>query len=523
MKKLIHHHPRFWVLLSVVFAIVTPLTLTVIAGGFTIKLKEALRTELTNQLTSSMERLEAANYNEKELEALEDAGTHILVFDSFENAILYRSRASTHITDVYTGTGASAASGQSAESAEVSALLTLVHRHLGNEDGSFLVSNGQVVLNQKEESLESQDMLLCWRKDSLVCCLSLPIKSTNEAIKHAIFYTQSVSGGVLIIFLIIFVCLAKQISRRYQRIADMTSRMAKLDFSRRCPEYLTREMNDLRMSINTMADALEEHVNALRTANEKLNTELAERTRQQRIATDLMGNLAHDLKTPIAIVSGYAEGLSEGLAKTPEKQQRYYDSIMLESSHMQEIVTRILALGRMENGETPISPRDFDLRVLLNEILSSFQREVERQGLRLTRFIDGDCMVHSDYDCVRQSLINYVQNAIYHINDGNRIEVRTVDRGSSIRVRVVNSSAPISSEKSRKIWDKLYRGDPSRQRKHGEMGLGLSIVKSNMERLGHAYGVENAPDFPGVCFWLELPKANPAKAKQNQPKQEKTF
>lgn len=506
-KKLLHYHFPLWVLLSIVAAIVAPLFLVTISVGFTAKLERTLQTELSNQLLENMTRLEGSHYTMQELRTLEEEGTHILICDKQTGDVRYRSVAATNIVNVREDDFSHDAGPSPSIEDETSALLTLIQAHLGDETGHFIISDLQAAQNESEFSLENQELFLCWQNDSLACCLSLPLRSTNEAVKRAILFTQKISLTIWIVFLILFVHATKHISKRYQNIAEMASRMAKLDFSRRCPENLTREMNDLRLSINTMADALEDHVNALRKANERLNIELAERIRQQKIATDLMGNLAHDLKTPIAIVSGYAEGLVEGLAKTPEKQQSYYDCIMLESSHMQEIVTRIIALGRMENGETPITLRNFDLRALLDEIINSFQRELERQDLSLTCIGAGPLMVHTDFDCARQSLLNYVQNAIYHINGGHRIEIRLVDCGNRIRVRVLNSSAPLPMEQTRKIWDKLYRGDPSRQRKHGEMGLGLSIVKSNMERLGHAYGVENAPEFPGICFWLELPKA----------------
>ena len=182
--------------------------------------------------------------------------------------------------------------------------------------------------------------------------------------------------------------------------------------------------------------------------------------------------------------------------------------ILRESEEMQIIVSRMLALSRLESGAVQLEPEDFDLAELLNAILDSFDRELERRGLTLDRALPQPCPICADYECVRQSLLNYVQNAVYHINGGNRIEVRVKDRGDCVRVMVRNSSAPIPDEKAAKLWHKLYRGDPSRQRQNGEIGLGLAIVKGNMERLGCAYGFENDPDFPGVCFWLELPKAD---------------
>ena len=204
------------------------------------------------------------------------------------------------------------------------------------------------------------------------------------------------------------------------------------------------------------------------------------------------------------------------MARTPEKRRTYCETILRESKRMQDIVSQILALGRMESGQTPVVPEDFDLTALLQELLESFQRELELRNLHLTRVGFTSCMVHTDYACARQSLTNYIQNAVYHVNNGDRIELRLEDLGDRGRVRVLNSSAPIPEEIAPRLWEKLYRGDPSRQRQNGEMGLGLSIVKGNMERLGHAYGFGNYPDFPGVCFWLEMPKAPDNNAKNTQ-------
>ncbi len=507
MSKVLRHHYPLWVLMSVIFAIVTTVTLPTIENAFSAKLQDALLTELESQLSNGAERLKATDFDQAELMALEDEGIHILVFDEQLRTVRFSSGGSTHVATVETLKSTYVAQGRVSQIREAAALNELVLTRLKEGEGSFFVTDRGMPPNVNGNNLESKELFLCGRRESLLYCLNLPVKSNNAAVKSAIIFTERVSLTVWVLFVLLFVHSTKQISRRHRTIADTAARMAKLDFSQRCPESFSKELNDLRMSINDMADSLEGYVHALQDANEKLQAELTERIRQQQVSADLIANLAHDLKTPIAIVAGYAEGLVEGVARTPEKQQAYCETIQRESEHMQTIVTRILALGRMESGETPIKLRDFDLTSILDEILDTFQREMERQNLSLTRAWEGECWVHTDFECARQSLINYIQNAVYHINNGNRIEVRLEDHGDRIRVRVINSSAPIPADEAKRIWDKLYRGDPSRQRNRGEMGLGLSIVKGNMERLGHAYGFENDPDFPGVCFWLELPKA----------------
>ena len=499
------HYP-LWVIMSAVFAIVTPLTLFSVATAFNVRLETTLREELANQLSSSMQSLTRSNFNEALMERLEDRGTHILVFDEQTNEVLFRSGASTHVLSARTG-DETADEVPHTVMDEAIALYSLVYEWVGKQDGSVILTDSEIAERMESNTLKTKELYLFSRSGSILSCLSLPVESTQSAFQNAVMFVYRVSLVVWVAFLGMFVHATRQISKRYRRIAEVAARMAKLDFSQRCPETFSRELEDLRLSLNTMGDYLEDHIRALRESNSKLKLELNERVRQQKVTADLLGNLAHDLKTPIAIVSGYAEGLADGLARTPEKQQSYYDAILRESERMQSLVSRLLTLGKMESGETPIIRRSFDLNAMLDELLDSFQREIERQELYLTWTGSEPCMVRSDFECTRQSLTNYIQNAIYHINNGNHIEVRVEERGAMIRVRVLNSSAPIPPEKIRKLWDKLYRGDPSRQRKHGEMGLGLSIVKGNMERLGQAYGCENVPDFPGVCFWLEMPKA----------------
>ena len=508
MKRLLRRRYPLWIVISVIFTIVTSITLTVIASMFTTRLEVGIRSDLTTHLNNALLRLMTSDFALTQLQIVENQGTRILVFDERAQSVWYRSGGSTHVTDIgKERNGASSDDSAPTTMEETAALYGLVLKSLAWNEGSFYITDLGTPPGESENNLDSKELYLCGRSGNMIFCLNMPVESTHDAIKSAVAFTHKVSFGAWLLFVGIFALSSHEISKRRRMIAESAARLARLDFSARCPSAFSKELNDLSMSINTMANSLQEHVNALQRINKRLHAELNERIRQQKIASDLISNLAHDLKTPVAIVSGYAEAITEGIAKTPEKQQEYCENILKESERMQAIVTRILALGRMESGETPLKRESFDVAAVLDDILGLFQRELERRELELSCAIQSPCPVYSDVECVRQSLINYVQNAIYHINNGNRIEVWTEDLGDRVRVRVLNSSAPIPEEEARKIWDKLYRLDPSRQRNHGEMGLGLAIVKGNMDRLGHAFGVENVPTFPGVCFWLELPKA----------------
>ena len=507
MKKQLfaNRHVRLWFLMALFFTLILSLIVSAIILIYRRAIDTGYRAELRIQLQRARSELSVSGYSPEVAEKFAARGIRLLLVDGSTREIIYEEDGGIPIGVLRETAPSRERRSDSRRSQDAMLLQELVTARLGSEDGSFFAADGAEG-ESPPKGLQSMDLFLCGREGKLLFCLFLPVASTNTAITLAIRYATLVSVTAWLIGLLLLYWLSKLVTRPHREIVETAAQIAKLDFSRRCPPALTMELDALGQSINSMADSLETNVKALQDANEQLQAELSARVRQQQISSELIGNLSHDLKTPIAIISGYAEGLLEGVAKTPEKQKTYYEMILRESEQLQVMVTRMLALSRMESGATPIQPETFDLTLLLDEVLDSFQRELEREGLTLTRAGYRPCMVHTDYDCARQSILNYVQNAIYHINNGKRIEVRLEDRGDCVRVRVRNSSAPIPEQEAGRLWDKLYRGDASRHRRKGEVGLGLAIVKGNMDRLGHSYGFENDPDFPGVCFWIELPQ-----------------
>lgn len=184
---------------------------------------------------------------------------------------------------------------------------------------------------------------------------------------------------------------------------------------------------------------------------------------------------------------------------------RYSSVIFRETKHMRVIVSKMLALGRLEAGETPLQSSVFEAVELVRDIVQSFRLEADRAALQIRFEGETSLPVRSDYDSIRQILTNYIQNSIYHINGGNAVRIRLSVQAQSGEIAVANSSAPLTD--TEKIWDRLYRGDSARQRQHGEIGLGLSIVRGSAERLGLPYGVRNLEEEHMVEFYIRLPLA----------------
>ena len=285
------------------------------------------------------------------------------------------------------------------------------------------------------------------------------------------------------------------------------SRIAEMDFSRKCGKPVTREFAALADTVNQLSENLQTNMADLNESNRQLSQELAERKRQQQLTKDVISNLSHDLKTPIAIISGYAEALTVGLAKTNEQRDRYAAMISAESDHMREIVEKLLALSLAEAKKTSGETEVFDLAAMLRDIVGRFEMEVHNEGLSLTAEIPETLNVRSDREDVEQIAINYVQNAIYH-NAGTKAAVCLSRKDGMARLSVVNDAEPISDEDAFHLWEKLYRVDRARTRNHGEAGLGLNIVRQNCERLGLPYGFRNLDH--AVEFYLEVPLADSA-------------
>ena len=497
-----HRRPRLWTMVAIVATLFMSLLFTGLLFAFRFSLHTEYVSGLQNRLRDALGSLRTNGFTREIAEQLNTDGVGVILYDETTGELIYRSSDKPHALDLR---------GIKSEDVLIEvqhtafeALSLLVSGHLDRADGSFFLTDRHgKIAETADEMLNGRELCLMGREGGALFELYLPVESTNAAINLAIRYARiTLAIALVLAMLVIFAAsrLAYQTNRGMARIAGQ---LAELDFSERCPRAKTREVDTLAVSINRMADQLEKSIRELRQTNELLQRELAERTEQQRITTDLFANLSHDLKTPIAIISGYAEGLQEGLARTPEQRGKYYQMILTESEHMQAIVSRMMTVRSLEQEDPVIE--DFDLAALLNEILAPFQLEIERQGLQLETDYSAPLPVRTDFESVRQSILNYVQNAIYHINNGKLIRIIAKPQGNHIILRVQNSSAPIPEQEIPRLWEKLYRGDSARPRSHGEAGLGLAIVHDNMKRLGQEFGFRNLDGM--VEFYLCLPRA----------------
>jgi signal transduction histidine kinase len=219
--------------------------------------------------------------------------------------------------------------------------------------------------------------------------------------------------------------------------------------------------------------------------------------------TEFIGNVSHELKTPIALIQGYAEGLKEGISEDPESRAFYCDVIMDEADKMNQLVKNLLTLNQLEYGEEFTYER-FDIIELIQGILQSNEIMIQQKDAEVKLHAESSVFVWGDALKVEQVIRNYLSNALNHVDKERVIDIRVEkdDGKEKVRVTVFNTGEQIPEEDLNQIWGKFYKVDKARTREYGGHGIGLSIVKAIMESFHQDFGVVNYEN--GVAFWFEL-------------------
>ena len=322
----------------------------------------------------------------------------------------------------------------------------------------------------------------------------------NQFIKYVAMI--SLAAGVLIAVL-----LGGRIARPLKELTELSRRMKRLDFAARYHGSDRTEIAELGQNINELAETLEKTILELKSANNELQLDLERREKNELLQREFISDVTHELKTPIALIQGYAEGLQEGMADDPGTRDEYLEVISDEARKMNEMVKKLLTLTSLEYGRSEVTMEHFDIIEVIQNDLKSAALLAERENIRVRTdgIPDEKLLVWSDPFLVEEVFQNYFTNAVHHAlpDSGEKvIDIRIESKENCVRVAVFNSGKPIPEESLPRIWDKFYKVDKARTRAYGGSGVGLSIVKAIMELLHQDYGVVNYDN--GVEFWFEL-------------------
>lgn len=329
-----------------------------------------------------------------------------------------------------------------------------------------------------------------------------PVESIRESVKVAnrflayIGMVATVTGGIIIWF------VSGKITRPILELNRISEKMVHLDFDAKYTGGAHNEIDLLGENINKLSASLERSISELKTANNELQKDIEKKEKVEEMRKEFLSNVSHELKTPIALIQGYAEGLSEGINDDPESRSFYCEVIMDEAAKMNNMVQKLLTLNQLEFGNDVVEMERFNLTALLKNYILSAGILTKQHGIHIHMEEDTPVHVWGDAYKIQEVFNNYFTNAVNHCSGEKQIVISLVQNEKKVRVNVFNTGEPIPEEAIPHLWEKFYKVDKARTREYGGSGVGLSIVKAIMESMNREYGVENTDN--GVRFWFEL-------------------
>ena len=332
--------------------------------------------------------------------------------------------------------------------------------------------------------------------------LRCPLESIRESVNLANRFLAYVGFGAAIVSAVIVLIISGKITKPIKELTEISERMIHLDFEAKYTGKSKTEIALLGQNINELSCTLEQTISELKSANNELQRDIEKKNKIDEMRKEFLSNVSHELKTPIALIQGYAEGLKEGISDDEESRDFYCEVIMDEASKMNNMVKKLLTLNQLEFGNDNVTMERFDIVSLIKNYLQSAEILCRQKDVKVIMKEYQPIYVWADEFMVEEVFCNYFSNAMNHVADDKVIDVKLLVKEKTVRISVFNTGEPIPEESISHIWEKFYKVDKARTREYGGSGVGLSIVKAIMDALNREYGVENYNN--GVEFWFEL-------------------
>ncbi len=333
--------------------------------------------------------------------------------------------------------------------------------------------------------------------------IQTPCAPIDAAISITNILLLSVGAIMLIIGIIIVALTSRNIAKPVKELSQIAAAMEALDFSRKYNASGSDEIASLGESINSLSAKLESTINELRKKNEELTYDIELKSRIDTLRKEFIANASHELKTPLALISGYAEGLRDNIADSKEARELYTDVIIEEAQAMDKIIRQMLDLMELDNAVKPAEETSVSLSDIVKDALTSFDLILKSNNITPSSVFEENCVVKCDFVRIRQAIINYLTNALNHIDENKILKISVSKADNNVIFSVFNSGANIPDSERENIWERFYKVDKAHTREYGGSGLGLSIVRSIIELHNGEYGFKNYSD--GVEFYFTLP------------------
>lgn len=371
-------------------------------------------------------------------------------------------------------------------------------------NSKILDSTDDYSLAQSRDPWNQNEYIEMWGRfeDNSFFLIRSPLESIKESADVSNRFLVYVGCAALLICIALVWYFSKKLTEPIRELAALSDQMADLDFDAKYTSGGSNEIGELGANFNRMSEKLESTISELKRANNSLQKDIEQKEKLEQMRSEFMGNVSHELKTPIALIQGYAEGLREGVNDDPESRDFYCEVIMDEAAKMNEMVKNLMALNQLEFGNEELEFNRINLTEIIKSILQSTEILAQQKNAKVIFRQEAPVYVWADEFKLEQVIRNYISNAYNHLDGEHVIEVKIIRSEGKAKVTVFNTGTPIPEEALPHIWDKFYKVDKAHTREYGGNGIGLSIVKAVMESFRQQYGVNNYDN--GVEFWFEL-------------------
>jgi signal transduction histidine kinase len=310
-------------------------------------------------------------------------------------------------------------------------------------------------------------------------------QAVDESFRTSLMQAMILSGAIAtVVSLVIGVLISSRITDPVRDLAHASRQIAVGDYRARATASGNDEIGDLAQSFNRMAAALEE----------------AESRRVR-----LIGDVAHELRTPLSTLRGHLEGLQDGVV---EPDPALWEMLHAESERLSHLVDDLQQLSRVESGQIALEIRAHEIQALVGAAVERLESGFNEKGIALERSIPPDLpAVRVDEVRTIQILTNLLTNALRYTPEGGEVSISARRDGDQVVLEVVDTGIGIPAEHLPHIFDRFYRVDRARSRALGGSGIGLSIARALAEAQGGSIGAESPGPDQGSTFSVRLPVA----------------
>ena len=378
------------------------------------------------------------------------------------------------------------------------------NKNIKKKDILYKSDNYTIILHNTQKNSSFIEGFGYCSDNQTIVIMSTPVAGLKESVNISNKFLIYVAIIGFIITVIITFLITKMITSPILQLAEISNKMGKLDFTARYDGKRSDEIQTLGQNMNYMSDRLKKAISKLQEANEVLKEDIKRKEAIDEMRKDFIANVSHELKTPIALIQGYAEGLNEGLCEDEESRKYYTEVIMDESEKMNKMVKQLLTLSSLESGNSILHKENFNMTSLTEGVLSSISILIGEKNLEVDFDTSKDIFLYADEFKIEEVVTNYISNAIHHVNDNGTIKIDVSEDERNVYFSVYNTGNQIPEKDLANVWEKFFKVDKAHSRSYGGSGIGLSIVKAIVEAHGGAVNVVNKSD--GVEFGFKIPR-----------------